>query len=68
MTASPADDGSRESRGRLRISVPDATRLGVTTGDRVKFTTRRTAAEDRDERPARRGTCRPGSKPCALTG
>ncbi|MFS8103858.1 molybdopterin-dependent oxidoreductase [Lentzea alba] len=35
----------RDPDGRLRMSVTDATRLGVTTGDRVKLTTRRGSAE-----------------------
>ncbi|MFD4676132.1 molybdopterin-dependent oxidoreductase [Lentzea sp. NPDC058450] len=35
----------RDQEGRLRISVADATRLGVTTGDRVRLTTRRGSAE-----------------------
>jgi anaerobic selenocysteine-containing dehydrogenase len=35
----------RDPDGRLRMSVADATRLGVTTGDRVRLTTRRGSAE-----------------------
>ncbi|MGI5500802.1 molybdopterin-dependent oxidoreductase [Lentzea sp. CA-135723] len=35
----------RDQEGRLRMSVADATRLGVTTGDRVRLTTRRGSAE-----------------------
>ncbi|PRY41435.1 molybdopterin-dependent oxidoreductase [Umezawaea tangerina] len=35
----------RDPDGRLRISTTDATRLGVTTGDRVRLTTRRGNAE-----------------------
>ncbi|MDX8031306.1 molybdopterin-dependent oxidoreductase [Lentzea sp. BCCO 10_0856] len=35
----------RDPDGRLRISVTDATRLGVTTGDRVRLTTRRGTAD-----------------------
>ena len=35
----------RDPDGRLRMSIADATRLGVTTGDRVRLTTRRGSAE-----------------------
>lgn len=35
----------RDADGRLRMSVADAARLGVTTGDRVRLTTRRGSAE-----------------------
>ncbi|MFD9697550.1 molybdopterin-dependent oxidoreductase [Lentzea sp. NPDC059081] len=35
----------RDQDGRLRMSVTDATRLGVATGDRVRLTTRRGSAE-----------------------
>ncbi|MCP2246038.1 molybdopterin-dependent oxidoreductase [Lentzea aerocolonigenes] len=35
----------RDPDGRLRMSVTDATRLGVTTGDKVRLTTRRGSAE-----------------------
>ncbi|MGW6449849.1 molybdopterin-dependent oxidoreductase [Lentzea sp. NPDC055074] len=35
----------RDAEGSLRMSVTDATRLGVTTGDRVRLTTRRGSVE-----------------------
>ncbi|GHH35020.1 molybdopterin-dependent oxidoreductase [Lentzea cavernae] len=35
----------RDQEGRLRISVTDALKLGVTTGDQVRLTTRRGSAE-----------------------
>ncbi|MCX2946753.1 molybdopterin-dependent oxidoreductase [Lentzea sp. NEAU-D7] len=35
----------RDPDGRLRMSVADAARLGVTTGDRVRLTTRRGTAD-----------------------
>ena len=37
----------RDAAGALRVAIDDAERLGATTGDRVRVTTRRATAAER---------------------